>query len=85
MAEREQESIYPQEPEYPVIMLTKEDLVYLRPDQELQIAELSDMDMARIADRLGSALSDTRWDALGTILDGFLPIPGPVDDLDELE
>ena len=83
MAEREQESIYPQEHEYPVIMLTREDLVYLRPDQELQIAELSDMDMARIADRLGSALSDARWDALETILDGYLPMPEPVDDLND--
>ncbi len=78
MAEREQQ-------EYPVSFITKEDLVYSRPDLEPLIAALGETDMTRIADKLGDALTDIYWDALGIILDGYLPITPPLDEDDPLK
>ncbi len=68
-------------PSYPVVGVSKEDLLSARPDFEAQIAALTEGDMERIADKLGDALMDTYWLALDIIFDGSLPVTEPLDDV----
>jgi hypothetical protein len=58
----------PDEPSYPTNSISKEDLIYARPDLEETIASLSDEQMQQIADRVGEIIKDEYWSAIDAVL-----------------
>ncbi len=58
---------------FPVSSLSKEDLLFARPDLKDEIATLSPSDMQRLAEKVGDALQDTYWDVVGIVLDRHFP------------
>ncbi len=58
---------------FPVSQITREDLLYLRPDLKDEIAALSPSDMQRLADKIGDGLQDAYWDVVGIVLDRYFP------------
>ncbi len=56
----------------PVSWVSVDDLLRCRPELAAQIDTLSEADMDRIAKKVGDALQETYWLALGIVLDEFL-------------
>jgi len=54
---------------YPTNSISKEDLIYSRPDLEDKIEALSDDKMRGIADRVGEIIKDEYWAAVHSVLD----------------
>jgi len=61
-------------PSFPTNSVAREDLLYIRPDLKREIAALDDDDIAKIADKVGDALSEEYWSALGIILASYLGV-----------
>ena len=55
----------------PVAWVTKEDLLYCRPDLEAQIEALSAGDMAYLADKIGDAFQVTYQLVIDVVLDEY--------------
>ncbi len=68
---------------FPTNCVAKEDLLYCRPDLEPEIEALADSDVERIADKVGEAIQDAYWMALGIVLADYLHVPED-DDMDEI-
>ncbi len=58
---------------FPTNSVAKEDLLYCRPDLERAIEALADSDIERIANKVGDALQEDYWSALGIVLANYLP------------
>src|SRR5260221_14649466 len=59
---------------FPTNFVSKEDLLFTRPDLETKILMLSDADVANIADKVGDALQETYWIAVGVVLANYLGV-----------
>ncbi len=55
----------------PTNWITKQDLAYCRPDQREKIRRLDVADMHAIAAKIGDALLEMYWIAMGVILDDY--------------
>ena len=67
---------------FPTNAAAKEDLLYIRPDLAAQISALDATDIAKIADKVGDALSEDYWTTLEIVLASYVGAPAP-DDNDE--
>ena len=55
----------------PISWVSREDLAWSRPDVAEQINQMSDTDLDAIAEKIGDALQETYWLAMGIVLDDF--------------
>ena len=78
----ERESISVEDMSFPVASLTYEDLLSSRPDLVETLASLTPSQINRIAEKLGDALQESYWMALGIILTEQFGLAG---DNEELE
>jgi hypothetical protein len=56
----------------PTNYVSKDDLLYSRPDLREKIAALNTSDIEIIADKIGDALQETYWLAVDIILEDYL-------------
>jgi len=77
------ETVSPGDEPIPTNWVAKEDLVYCRPDLAEQIKALDESEVKHIADKIGDALQDTYWLAMGIILDEYLGNEDTGDEDDE--
>jgi len=68
---------------YPTNSISKEDLIYSRPDLEPKIEELSNEVLRQIAYRVGEIIKDEYWSAMETVLSRMFGNEG--DDDSEVE
>ena len=80
-----EETVNPDDQPIPTNWVAKEDLVYCRPDLAEQIKALDESEVTHIADKIGDALQDTYWLAMGIILDEYLGSEDTDDKDDEEE
>lgn len=69
---------------FPTNSVAKEDLLFCRPDLEPEIERLADSDVERIANRVGEAIQEAYWMALGIMLDDYLQVPEETDSDDAI-
>ncbi len=59
---------------YPTNSIAKEDLLFCRPNWEVEIEALADSDVERIANKVGEAIQEAYWMALGIVLADYLHV-----------
>ncbi len=59
---------------FPTNSVAKEDLLYCRPDLGQEIEALAESDIERIANKVGDALQENYWTALGIVLANYLQV-----------
>jgi len=62
----------PNDQPFPTNWVSKEDLLYSRPELADKISQLSPSEVAHLAAKVGDALTESYWLALGVVLDDFL-------------
>ena len=67
---------------HPTNSISKEDLIYARPDLEDKIEALSNDQMWGIADRVGEIIKDEYWSALDSVLNRIFGIESEETDAD---
>jgi hypothetical protein len=60
----------------PTNWVSREDLIYCRPDDKDRLAALGDSDVEYIAGKIGDALQETYWLAMGIVLSDYLEASG---------
>lgn len=64
-----------QEPKaFPTNWVSKEDLLYCRPDLKAQIEAMSEGEVDMIAGKIGEALQETYWSAMDIVLTHYTGI-----------
>ena len=79
------ETVNPVDEAVPTNWVHKDDLVYCRPDLAEQITALDKSAVTYIAGKIGDALQETYWMAMGIILDDYLGSGDSLSDEDDGE
>ncbi len=79
------ETVNPVDEAVPTNWVHKDDLVYCRPDLAAQITALDTSGVKYIAGKIGDALQETYWMAMGIILDDYLSSGDTLSDEEEDE
>jgi len=71
---------HPSHPPVPVLELSREDVLYSKPDLEERVGPLDEATIGYLAGKLGDALQEDYWLALGIVIEAYLRAAGKEDD-----